>query len=110
MLPDLSWLVIPNYDLFTWEDWLAYFLCGLAGFFIWTVHTHQPLTRPYRCDANGWQLGSLPQVLVCITFASLADHNLAIATIAAAGSQVLVDVVMCSLPAAVRRFLNLPDK
>lgn len=101
---------IPDYSAFTPADWLAYALCGVAGWIAWTVYDRGGRFLLPKVRDGAWCSGSLGDLAVALTAATLADHNYLFATIAATGAPVIIKLIMQGIPAAVCRALGLPVK
>lgn len=104
-----QWFRIPEYHLWTWQTWLVYTLCGTAGLLVRLSVTRAPIRWPRRLPSGALYLNTIGEWVTAVAVATLADHNVLFATIAAVGASSIVQVVMKSVPVATRRALGIPE-
>ncbi len=103
------WFRIPDYHLWVWQTWLVYALCGTGGLVIRLSVTGAPIRLPRRIASGAVYLNTFGEWITAVAVATLADHNVLFATMAAVGASSIVQVLMRWIPSATRRALGIPE-
>lgn len=106
-----NWLVMPDYSLLDPLDYLVYFLVGIVGCLIRVQAMQGGAVRvPWKDDKGLWHMGIVGDLVTSIAAATLADHNILFAMLAAIGAPFLVDGLLRFFPFLVRGILKVPEK
>jgi hypothetical protein len=104
-----NWLTWPDYSALTAVDYLIYFLVGVAGCLIRLQAMHAgAIKAPWRDEQGVWHMGVVGDLVTSVAAATLADHNLAFAMMAAVGAPFIVDGLLRFFPWMVRAILKVP--
>lgn len=106
-IPD--WLVMPDYAALQPLDFVVYFLVGVIGCLI-RIQALQGgvIKAPWKDEQGLWHMGVVGDLVTSIAAATLADHNILFAMMAAVGAPFIVDGLLRFFPFLIRQVLKIP--